>query len=165
MSDSTATAVHVVRPLADDTEAAECARIMANSEPWLTLGRTYEASLAAVRDPAKEVHVLVQGAKILGFVILDMRGAFRGFLQTICVHADHRGAGLGTHLLEWAEERVFRESPNFFLCVSSFNTGARRLYERRGYSVVGELEEFLVPGHAEILMRKSHGPWAVFSKR
>ena len=158
-------AIHVVRPLADDAEAAECARIMANSEPWLTLGRTYEASLAAVRDPAKEVHVLVQGSQILGFVILDMRGAFRGFLQTLCIHEEHRGAGLGTHLLEWAEERVFRESPNLFLCVSSFNSGAQRLYERRGYHVVGELDEFLVPGHGEILLRKSHGPWAVFSKR
>lgn len=165
MSDPSPLPLQVVRPLADDIEAAECARIMANSEPWLTLGRTYEASLAAVRDPSKEVHVLVQGSQILGFVILDMRGAFRGFMQTICIHADHRGVGLGTRLLEWAEERVFRESPNFFLCVSSFNERARRLYERRGYAAVGELTEFLVPGHGEILLRKTHGPWAVFSKR
>ncbi|HEY0787399.1 MAG TPA: N-acetyltransferase, partial [Thermoanaerobaculia bacterium] len=52
----------------------------------------------------------------------------------------------------------FRESPNAFLCVSSFNEGAKRLYERSGYEVVGVLRDYLVRSYDEILMRKTIGP-------
>ena len=44
------------------------------------------------------------------------------------------------------------------MCVSSFNGGARRLYERLGYEVVGELTDYIVQGHSEILLRKTVGP-------
>jgi ribosomal protein S18 acetylase RimI-like enzyme len=67
--------------------------------------------------------------------------------------------------MDFAEKRVFRDSPNIFLCVSSFNEGARRLYERLGYTPVGELEDYLVAGHAEILMRKTIGPLEGFPRR
>jgi ribosomal protein S18 acetylase RimI-like enzyme len=50
-----------------------------------------------------------------------------------------------------------------FLCVSSFNDAARRLYERLGYAAVGRLPNFLVDGHDEILMMKSAGPWSGFA--
>ena len=52
----------------------------------------------------------------------------------------------------------FRESPNVFLCVSSFNKEAQRLYKRLGYRKVGELKDYVVKGHSEFLMRKSIGP-------
>lgn len=55
-----------------------------------------------------------------------------------------------------------RESPSVFLCVSSFNAGAQGLYRRLGYTVVGELTDYLVRGHGEVLMRKSRGPWSEF---
>ena len=35
--------------LANETEGETCARLMAGSEPWLTLGRSYEACLAIIR--------------------------------------------------------------------------------------------------------------------
>ena len=44
-----------------------------------------------------------------------------------------------------------------FLCVSSFNPAARRLYERLGYQLVGTLTDYLVPGHDEYLFRKTTG--------
>jgi ribosomal protein S18 acetylase RimI-like enzyme len=66
-------------------------------------------------------------------------------------------------LLGFAEQRILRESPNIFMCVSSFNIGARRLYERHGYTVVGELTDYLVEGHSEILLRKTFGPIAAFA--
>jgi ribosomal protein S18 acetylase RimI-like enzyme len=48
------------------------------------------------------------------------------------------------------------------MCVSSFNRDARRLYERLGYQVIGELTDYIVQGHSEILLRKSLGPLAGF---
>ncbi len=139
--------------------------MMSASEPWLTLGRSFEKSLEIVRHPAKEVWVVPGTDGPCAFVILDMHGAFTGYVQTICVRPDERGRGLGTRLLGWAEARIFRESPNVFLCVSSFNPGALRLYERLGYAVVGTLDDYIVRGHAEVLMRKTRGPWREFATR
>lgn len=151
--------------LATQAEAQACARLMAESEPWLTLGRTYEASLDVVQDPSREVYLARDEAGLAGFLILCMTGAFVGYIQTICIHPDRRGQGLGTKLVEFAEQRILAESPNVFMCVSSFNRDAWRLYERLGYHVVGELTDYIVEGHSEILLRKSIGPLAGFRGR
>ncbi len=144
-----------LRPLAGPEDAEWCARVMSASEPWLTLRRGYEASLRIVSDPSREVHVAWGGTERLGFAILNMKGAFVGY--PICVVREARGRGVGSWLMAFVEERVFRESPNFFLCVSSFNPDARRLYERLGFEVVGALRDYIVRGHDEILMRKTRG--------
>lgn len=158
------TALSIAR-LADEAEARICARLMAESEPWLTLGRSYEASLAVVRDPSREVYVARDEAGLAGFLILCMVGAFVGYIQTICIHPNRRGQGLGSKLVDFAEQRILKESPNVFMCVSSFNRDARRLYQRLGYQVVGELTDYIVQGHSEILLRKSVGPLSGFRKR
>src|SRR5207249_401801 len=44
-----------IEPLRTDAEAAQCARMMATSEPWMTLGRGYDESLAILRDATREV--------------------------------------------------------------------------------------------------------------
>lgn len=98
------------------------------------------------------------GWEVAGFVVLCMHGAFVGHVQSLCVRQGLRGRGVGTRLLAWAEERILREVPNVFVCVSSFNPAALRLYSRFGYEVVGELRDYVVHGHSEILLRKSMGP-------
>jgi RimJ/RimL family protein N-acetyltransferase len=42
--------------------------------------------------------------------------------------------------------------------VSSFNTGAKRLYERLGFSETGILKDYVIRGSDEYLMRKSICP-------
>ncbi len=153
-----------VRPLAGPDEAAECARLMAGSEPWMTLGRTFQTSLAVLTNTVKEVHVVRDAKGVAGFMILDLRGPFAGYIQTVYVRPDCRDRGLGRELVQWAEARIFRESPNVFICVSSFNPRAQRLYERLGYEVVGVLRAYIVPDHDEILLRKTKGPWSGFVK-
>ena len=150
----------IVRLLESDDEARSCARIMAASEPWITLHRDYEASLAIIRDPLREVYVAVPAgaSDVLGFVIVVMHGAFVGYIQSIAVREDWRGRGLGTRLIAFAEARIFRETPNVFICASSFNGRARALYARLGYEAVGELRDYVVRGESELLMRKSLGP-------
>jgi ribosomal protein S18 acetylase RimI-like enzyme len=139
-------------------DAEACARLMTCSEPWVTLGRTYQTSLAIIQDPTRETYVLREDGEVVGFLIICMMGAFVGYIQTICVHPDHRGRGLGTRMVEFAEQRILKEVPNVFMCVSSFNHDARRLYERLGYHVVGELTDYIVEGYSEILLRKTTGP-------
>lgn len=135
---------------------------MASSEPWLTLRRDYQTSLRLVQDPTREVYVVDAAHTLAGFLILSVIGPFLGYIQTILVAREYQGRGLGTQLVAFAEERIFRVSPNVFLCVSSFNARARRLYERLGYRYVGELTDYLVRGHSELLFRKSRGPWSEF---
>jgi len=110
-----------VRPLAGVEDAEWSARVMTESEPWITLRRGYEESLRIVTDPLREVHLAWRHDRRVGFVIL-------------------------------------RSHPNVFLCVSSFNRDAQRLYERLGYEVVGTLRSYLVAGHDEVFMRKTRGP-------
>jgi ribosomal-protein-alanine N-acetyltransferase len=151
-----------IRPLESAAEREWCAQLMASSEPWLTLGRTVEETRRGMQDPSREAYLAVQGADLVGFLILTLAGPFPGYLQTLCVSPEHRGRGVGGELLAFAETRIFSRSPNVFLCVSSFNVGARRLYERSGYVLVGELKDYLVSGHGELLFRKTRGPLTEF---
>lgn len=141
-----------------ETDVHACASLMSASEPWTTIGRTYEESAALLGDPSKEVYVAYDGDRFLGFIILIVRGALVGYIQIIAVEPEARSSGVGSTLVRYAEERIFAEFPNVFLCVSSFNPRARALYERLGYAIVGELKDYLVSGASEFLMRKTIGP-------
>jgi ribosomal protein S18 acetylase RimI-like enzyme len=151
-----------IRLLADDVEAQACASIMATNDPWITLGRTFDRCLEAARDTALERYVAVSDGEVIGFILISMRGSFTGYIKSIAVREDWRGRGIGSDLLAFAEKRILRDSPNVFICVSSFNSRARGLYERLGYETVGELRDFIVRGYDEILLRKTFGPLAEF---
>jgi ribosomal protein S18 acetylase RimI-like enzyme len=158
--------------LQGEDELLACAGIMVTSQPWLTLGLDLAACLRVMRAPGRECWVAraqavqfgapgapgAPAAPLAGFVILNMNGPLGGYIQTLAVAEHTRGQGVGTALLAHAEQRIFATSANAFICVSSFNPDARRLYERLGYRLVGEMPDFLLAGHAELLLRKSRGP-------
>jgi [ribosomal protein S18]-alanine N-acetyltransferase len=154
-----------IRPLESEAEAQWCARLMSSSEPWLTLGRSYAESLERMKDPSRERYVAKLGSVLAGFVILNLKGAFIGYIQTVCVSPEFRNHGLGTRLVQFAEKRIFQECPNVFICVSSFNHGARKLYEQMGYRMVGALMDYVVRGHSEFLLRKTTGPLTDFRRQ
>lgn len=154
-----------IRRLQSVAEAELCARLMVESEPWITLGRTYEAALKIMRDPLREVYLACIKSEIVGFAILLMQGALVGYIQTIYVAPEWRNRRVGSSLIAFAEQRILGETPNVFLTVSSFNKDAQRLYRRLGYQVVGTLTNYIVAGHSEILMRKTLGPLAEFKRK
>jgi ribosomal protein S18 acetylase RimI-like enzyme len=147
-----------IRPLATREEAEACARMMAGTDPWITLRLGYDACLRVVLDETREQYVAHDGDRLAGVLILNVKGSFVGYIQTVCAAPEHRGKGVGTALVAFAEERIFRDHKNVFICVSDFNPGARRLYERLGYRLVGELTDYLVAGRSELLLRKTRGP-------
>ncbi len=147
-----------IRPLGTHVEAEACAQMMSGTEPWITLGRGYDACLRVLLDETRERYVAREGDRLAGLLILNLKGAFVGYVQTVCAAPGYRGRGVGTALVAFAEERIFREHRNVFICVSDFNHGARRLYERLGYRLVGELVDYVVAGHSELLLRKTRGP-------
>ena len=135
-----------------------CALMMTSSEPWITLGFDYDLCLNAFNGPCKEVYVLENENEIAGFVILQICGTFSGYIQTICIDESYRGKGFGKNLWLFCEERIHKISPNIFICVSSFNEGAIKLYYEFGFKLVGELKDFVKEGFDELLMRKSISP-------
>jgi len=139
---------------ASEADFSWCARVMATTDPWLTLGRDFDACLARVRRSELELLVARADGQALGFVLLHPTGlAGSPYVASIAVAAEARGSGVGTALMRFAESH-YPEARHIFLCVSSFNEGARRLYERLGYKVVGELPGYVIEGASEILMHK-----------
>jgi len=135
-----------------------CARMMSVTDPWITMGIDYNRCLNAFEGPEKEIYVVEIGKEIAGFVILQIGGTFKGYIQTICIGELFRGRGAGRKLLQFCEDRILKISPNIFICVSSFNRGAIRLYEDFGFKLVGELDDFVKKGYTELLLRKTVGP-------
>jgi [ribosomal protein S18]-alanine N-acetyltransferase len=154
-----------IRPLGDAEETHACARMMSDSEPWITLRRDFEAALGLLQDRTKECYVAQVDGALAGHVVVNMQGPFAGYIQVLVVAADWRGRGIGTQLVQFAEERIFRESPNVFMCVSGFNPRAQQLYARLGYERVGELKNYVVAGESEILLRKTSGPKSEFKPK
>ncbi len=154
-----------IAPLTAPDDLEWCARTMAGTEPWITLRRDLGACRMALSHPAKERYIVSIAGERAGLLILDMKGTLTGYIQTICIAEHARGYGVGSQVLRWAETRIFRDSPNVFICVSSFNHDAQRLYERLGYERVGVLTRFVVADHDEYLLRKSRGPWTEFLPR
>ena len=142
-----------------------CAIMMAKSDPWITLEMDFDLCIQAFSGGSKEVFIIRNDEVIAGFVILQMDGSFKGYIQTICVSEDFRGKGLGKKLLKFCEERILKISPNIFICVSSFNTGALQLYTDFGFKIVGELTDFVKEGFTELLLRKSIGPIIGYSRQ
>ena len=148
----------VIRPMLNPEEAHACCQMLVSSEPWITLPTSYDLCLKAQLDPTRESYVALVNETIAGFITVNLGGPLRGYIQVICVAPGHRNHGIGRKLIALAEERIFRESPNVFLCTSSFNTAAQRFYARLGYERVGEFKDYVVQGHSEFLLRKTLGP-------
>jgi ribosomal protein S18 acetylase RimI-like enzyme len=154
----------LIRPMQSSEEARACAEIMTGSEPWITFGRDFASSLAALKRKDREVFVALAGGRVAGFIILIPGGGLPGFIQSLAVSEDLRGRGIGTALVKHAEERLFEDFPNVFLLCTAMNTRALKLYERLGYAVAGDLPDFVARGHTEVLMRKSIGPLNEFKE-
>lgn len=132
------------------------ARSMCISNPWLTLGYTYNECYQSFLGKNKEIYI-IKSDILLGAAILQIGGTFNGYLQTLFILPNARNMGAGEKLLHYCEKRILTESPNIFLCVSSFNKKAIKFYARNGYEKIGVLKNFLVNGFDEILMRKTVG--------
>ena len=146
--------VHIGPALTDDYEW--CASLMAASEPWITLRRDLGGCRDVVKRPGTELYSARERDtnRLLGFVLLAPYG-FAGspYIASIAVAPEARGGGLGSQLMEFVEQ-ICRERKHLFLLVSSFNPQAQQFYRHHGYEFVGELKDYIVVGHSELIFHK-----------
>ena len=134
-----------------------CDDIVAASEPWKTLREKVDFKQAITRGQAFACIRREGGTiEVVGFILFTAEPVFArgGYLRAIGVAPSLRGQGIGGKLMAFAEKAISRRSDYCYLCVSSFNGEARRLYERRGYAAVGELKDYIIAGASETIMQK-----------
>jgi GNAT superfamily N-acetyltransferase len=65
---------------------------------------------------------------------LARRGALRGQIEAVRIHADHRGSGLGAEIMQWAIDESRRRGCALVQLTSDVSrTAAHRFYERLGF--------------------------------
>ena len=148
----------VIHRLSSTEEKIICAVMLANSEPWITLGMDMDQVMMNLNNTLNEVFAVYIKDEIIGTIVIQTKGAFTGYLKSIAVKPDFRGNNLGEFMMEFVEDYILSKSQNVFLCVSSFNTKAQKFYLKLGYEIIGTLKNYIVEGHDEILMRKTTGP-------
>jgi ribosomal protein S18 acetylase RimI-like enzyme len=92
---------------------------------------TEEETRTFIRDvllPRNEVWVAEDGGRVIGFL-----GLYGDIVSHLWVHPDQQNRGVGTALLALAKER---RPSGLRLQVFQQNVGARRLYERHGFTLV-----------------------------
>ncbi|QGV79646.1 GNAT family N-acetyltransferase [Streptomyces ficellus] len=91
-------------------------------------------------DPNQHLAVAVRDGRVVGTLQLTIipglsrRGATRSIIEGVRIHADERGGGLGTQLIEWAIAESRRQDCRLVQLTSdATRTDARRFYERLGF--------------------------------
>jgi GNAT superfamily N-acetyltransferase len=93
------------------------------------------------RDPNPHLVVATREDRVVGTLQLTIvpglsrRGATRSIIEGVRIHADERGSGLGSRLIEWAIEESRRQSCQLVQLTSdNTRTDAHRFYERLGFT-------------------------------
>jgi len=129
-----------------------------DSNPWKRLNFSYDLCFKSFNEELAEFYILTKNDIVIGFVSIQMEGAFTGYIKRICIKRNWRGKGIGSKLMGFAEQRIFSKKHNVFLCVSSLNKKAKKLYLKLGYEIIGEINDYIVPDSKELILRKSRGP-------
>ncbi|MBT2419486.1 GNAT family N-acetyltransferase [Streptomyces sp. ISL-22] len=92
-------------------------------------------------DPNQHLVVAVREGSVVGTLQLTVipglsrRGSTRSIIEAVRIHADERGSGLGTQLIEWAiAESRHQNCQLVQLTSDSTRTDAHRFYERLGFT-------------------------------
>ena len=153
------TAEPEVRPYRSEDRTAVI-DMLADSDPWKRLGYTAR-HWERLFDPfpsGREGYVIDIGKDVAGLALLRRHFLFGDYLELLAIAPARQRKGLGGTLLAHVERIVFSRSTNLFACVSDFNAAARDFYRRHGFGEVGPIHDLLMPGSAEILLRKTTGP-------
>lgn len=148
-----------IRPMRPE-DRESIIQLLTDSDPWKTLGYDQKdwSRIFCPVPQGRETFIAEADGQVMGIAIVRQKFLLGDYLELLGVAAWARHQGTGRHLLAYVEALVFARTKNLFACVSDFNTGARDFYRKQGYQEIGPMPNFLIPGSAEILLRKTAGP-------
>ncbi|MCI1747864.1 MAG: GNAT family N-acetyltransferase [Acidipropionibacterium sp.] len=90
-----------------------------------------------------DVHIISEDGTDVGAIYLERRpdGVF---IESLEIHPDHQGQGAGSAAIEWTVAESAKADLPVTLQVHKANLRARALYERQGFSPVGETATHVV---------------------
>ncbi|MEV5352289.1 GNAT family N-acetyltransferase [Streptomyces sp. NPDC052693] len=102
----------------------------------------YLTALERLRaDPNQRLVVAVREGRVVGTLQLTIipglsrRGATRSIIEGVRIHAEERGSGLGSRLIEWAVDESRAAGCQLVQLTSDKSrTDAHRFYERLGFT-------------------------------
>jgi ribosomal protein S18 acetylase RimI-like enzyme len=149
----------IVRPMTAEDRAAVI-ELLTDSDPWKQLGyhgKDWDSYFTPLPQ-GRESYVVDQNGRVTGVAVVRQKFLLGDYLELFGVADWARGKGLGGRLLAHVETVVFARGKNLFACVSDFNHQGRKFYAKLGYQEIGPMPNLLIPGSAEILLRKTSGP-------
>ncbi|HEX6683375.1 MAG TPA: GNAT family N-acetyltransferase [Candidatus Limnocylindrales bacterium] len=123
----------IVALLADD--------VLGKARDFATVDDAYERAFKAIdEDPRNDLIVAEEHGTILGFMQvtyipgLGRHGGERSLIESVRVHSDRRGQGIGEAMMRWAIEQA-RERGCALVQLTSDKSraDAHRFYERLGF--------------------------------
>lgn len=135
-------------------------QLLGGSDPWKTLGYSSDDwnRIFCPTPRERDCYVALLDSRVAGVAIVKQKFLLGDYLELLGVAVWARHRGVGGHLLGHVEKLVFERTKNLFACVSDFNEQARAFYKKHGYQEIGPMPNFLIPGSAELLLRKTAGP-------
>lgn len=110
-------------------------------------------------SPEELAYVAVEDGEMQACVQFRLGGTFgrSGAVTRLIVRGGRRGTGAVRRILEHTEEMILSRSRDLFLLCGSKEADARTFFEAMGYRECGRLEDYLRPGEAQVIYRKSAG--------
>ncbi|MFE4665882.1 GNAT family N-acetyltransferase [Streptomyces sp. NPDC056716] len=92
-------------------------------------------------DPNQQLVIAVRDGRVIGTLQLTIvpglsrQGSTRSIIESVRIHADERGGGLGTRFIEWAVDESRRQGCRLVQLTSDASReDAHRFYERLGFT-------------------------------
>jgi diamine N-acetyltransferase len=131
---------------------------LAAIDPWARLGSTTErlmAGLTRADDPLLRCRCLLVDGKLAGAMAVRSDWLLGPYLLHLSVLPAFQRQGAGRWMLREFETEARRaKARNLWVCGSAFNAPALALYQSQGFVRVGLLDDLIVDGLDEVLLRK-----------
>lgn len=137
----------------------DCVEALTNSELGMQYFSEKDKAKNALVEGFEKEEILVaidDSGSCIGFIWYILEGAFHAYpyLHIIAIKEECRGNGIGTKIMEYVENILSENYSKCFFVVGDFNSKARRLYEKIGYRIVGQIPDLYKKGVTENLMMK-----------
>lgn len=129
---------------------------LAAIDPWARAGISGDrlGEFFARSEAGASRYKVLAGGELAGVMVVRLPWLHGPYLHFLGLLPAFHSQGIGSVALDWLEAEAQGRFRNLWLCVSSFNSGARAFYEAHDFKLTAPLEDLVFDGQNELLMRK-----------